>query len=397
MRDIQTLKSEHMPFYYILAGLLWSVGLRYAGTGDVTVSAFLVSYLDRFIKICKLPALRYDAKLARNTIRNCQDLVALACATVMSGTGDLNVMRRLRLLHGRTNADTPYGSHLAAHMALGALFLGAGTFTFSTSNLAIASLVCAFYPLFPVDVTDNKAHLQPFRHLWVLAAEARCIIIREVDTNRPQRVPITLRLRDGTVKSLTAPCLLPELDTISTVETSGTEYWPMTLDLANNPSHLASFKRHQTLYVRKRPPGSTAATTPFSATFLALNDAQSTTLLGARKLFRSIFALPAFRSATGTGLEDLSVVLPSDWRSSVWKDGRGSVVDAKVMLRRDARTGVERDALWNLRVLFRWVEGLEERGVGGSGWLGQEVVKELRGIVEERRRRLATAATAARE
>lgn len=391
MRNITTLKSEHMPFYYILAGLLWSVGLRYAGTGNEKVSAFLLTYLDRFIRICKLTAHRYDAKLARNTIRNCQDLIVLACATVMSGTGDLNVMRRLRLLHGRTNADTPYGSHLAVHMALGALFLGAGTFTFSTSNLAIASLICAFYPLFPVDVTDNKAHLQPLRHLWVLAAEARCIIIREVDTNRPQRVPITLHLRDGTTKSLTAPCLLPELDLVASVETSGAEYWPMTLDLANNASHLASFKRHQTLYVRKRSPGTAANTNTFSATFLALNGAQTTTLVGVRKLFRSVFALPFFQSGNGIGFEDLSIVLPASSRSSVWTDGRGSVVDTKLILRRVAERGMSRDALWNLRILFKWTERMEEMGMGGVGWLGQEVVKELRGIVEERGRRLLTA------
>ncbi|KIW02860.1 uncharacterized protein PV09_05913 [Verruconis gallopava] len=388
MRDIQTLKSEHMPFYYILAGMLWSIGLRYAGSGNKAVSTFLVSYLDRFIRICKLPAHRYDAKLTRNTVRNCQDLVALSCATVMAGTGDLDVMRRLRMLHGRTNADTPYGSHLAVHMALGALFLGAGTFTFGTSNLAIASLICAFYPLFPIDVTDNKAHLQPFRHLWVLAAEARCIITREVDTNRPVRVPLTLKLRDGSSKVLTAPCLLPELETIADVKTSGMEYWPMTLDFQNNPSHLLSFKKHQTLYVRKRPPGN-ANTNTFSATFHSLNDAQTTTLVGARKLFRSVFELPFFKEyGLGTGLEDVSLILPSDDRSSIWQDAGGSVVDMKLMLKKIARGGLDRNALWNLRVLFKWSEMMEEWGHGGMSWLGREVMKDLKGIVEERARRL---------
>jgi anaphase-promoting complex subunit 1 len=388
MRDIQTLKSEHMSFYYILAGLLWSIGLRHAGSGNKTVCTFLVSYLDRFIRVCKLPAHRYDAKLTRTTIRNCQDLVALSCATTMAGTGDLDVMRRLRVLHGRTNADTPYGSHLAAHMALGALFLGAGTFTFGTSNLAIASLICAFYPLFPVDVTDNKAHLQPFRHLWALAAEARCIITREVDTNRPIRVPLILKLHDGTTKSLTAPCLLPELHTIARVETSGTEYWPMTVDFEHNPAHLASFKKHQTLYVRKRPSGSANRNT-FSATFLSLNDAQTTTLVGARKLFRSIFELPFFKEGSFSfGLEDIGLILPGDERSSIWKDARGSVVDTKLVLRKIAKEGLDRNGLWNLRVLFKWAETMDEEGHAGVGWLGQEVIKDLRGIVDERSRRL---------
>ena len=379
MRDVQSLKSEHMPFYYILAGLLWSIALKYAGSGSKNVCTFLVSYLDKFIRVCKLPAHRYDAKLTRNTVRNCQDLVALACATVMAGTGDLDVMRRLRLLHGRTNADTPYGSHLAAHMALGALFLGGGSFTFSTSNLAIASLICAFYPLFPMDVTDNKAHLQPFRHLWVLAADARCVITREVDTNRVIRVPLILKLRDGGQQSLTAPCLLPELATIAQIKTSGTEYWPITLD--------ASFQKHQTLHVRKRPAG-TAHYSKFTSTIISLSDAQTTTLTAARSLFRSIFELPIFRSANFP-LSDIELVLPNDESNSMWQDGRGSVVDTKLMLAKVASEGLYRDALWNLRVLFAWAEGLDEKGVGGVRWLASEVVRELKGIIEERGRRIS--------
>jgi anaphase-promoting complex subunit 1 len=165
----------------------------------------------------------------------------------------------------------------------------------------------------------------------------------------------------------------------------------MTLDLANNASHLASFKRHQTLYVRKRSPGTAADTNTFSTTFLALNDAQTTTLVGVRKLFRSIFTLPFFQSDNGIGFEDLSIVLPPSSRSSVWTDGRGSVVDTKLMLRRVAERSMSRDALWNLRVLFKWTERMEEMGLGGAGWLGQEVVKELKGIVEERGRRLLAA------
>lgn len=249
LRNINKLRSEQMPFFNILAGLLWSVSLKYAGTGDIQVRDFLIRYLDQFIRINKLPALRYDSKLAKNTARNCQDLVALSVATVMAGTGDLDVFRRLRSLHGRIGPDTPYGSHLAAHMAIGVLFIAGGTYTFSTSNKAIASLICAFYPIFPVEVQDSKAHLQAFRHFWVLAAEPRCLVVRDVDTGKAFNSPITVHIKDDTEKKMTAPCLLPELQTIARIETGDPAYWPTTLDFVLNPLHSQHFKRTQSPFL----------------------------------------------------------------------------------------------------------------------------------------------------
>jgi anaphase-promoting complex subunit 1 len=123
----------------------------------------------------------------------------------MAGTGDVAVFRRLRKLHGRIEPDVTYGSHLAAHLAIGVLFMGNGSFTFGTGNLAVASLLCAFYPLFPNTVMDNKSHLQAFRHMWVLAAEARCLVARDVDTHRPCAIPITITLRNG--EELISPLL----------------------------------------------------------------------------------------------------------------------------------------------------------------------------------------------
>lgn len=51
----------------------------------------------------------------------------------MAGTGNLQVMRLIRFLRKRgvgvnqiTGAESSYGSHVAIHMALGFLFIGAG-------------------------------------------------------------------------------------------------------------------------------------------------------------------------------------------------------------------------------------------------------------------------------
>ncbi|KAA6408998.1 MAG: anaphase-promoting complex subunit 1 [Lasallia pustulata] len=290
----RSLNSEDMPFYNIIAGLVFSIGLRYAGSGSFEVRNLLCTYLDQFIRICRLPATNYDSKLTRVTVRNCQGAVALAAASVMAGTGDLLIFRRLRSLHGRTDDDTPYGSHLAAHLAIGVLFLGGGTHTFGTSNLAIASLLCAFYPLFPTTVLDNKCHLQAFRHFWVLATEPRCLIARDIDSHRPVSVRLHITLHSGAELAPTAPCLLPALDTVATVRTTDPDYWSVTLDFAHHAAHRAAFARHQSIYVRRRAAYDAHAAV-FSATLQALNDAQAAQAQLAAQVFDWVFRVPALR------------------------------------------------------------------------------------------------------
>ncbi len=116
------LRSRDLPFFSILAGLCFAIALRFAGSANLKVRDLLVHYLDQFMRIVRLPADKFDAQLARSNARMCMDLVTLSCAVVMAGTGDLVVFRRLRALHGRDDPHTTYGSHLAAHLAIGALF-----------------------------------------------------------------------------------------------------------------------------------------------------------------------------------------------------------------------------------------------------------------------------------
>ncbi|ORY15870.1 hypothetical protein BCR34DRAFT_477125 [Clohesyomyces aquaticus] len=378
LRSIVKLRSDQMPFFNILAGLLWSVSLKYAGTGDLLVRDFLIKYLDQFVRICKLPALRYDAKLARNTVRNCQDLIALSAATVMSGTGDLDVFRRLRGLHGRIGPDTPYGSHLAAHMAFGTLFIAGGTHTFSTSNKAIASLICAFYPIYPSDVQDSRAHLQAFRHFWVLAAEPRCLIVRDVDTGRATSMAIAVTLKSGETKAMVAPCMLPELDLIRSIETTDVSYWPTTLDFVRNEAHLRVFRQDQTVHIRRRA-AHDMYTTPFSATLVALNDAQAARTSHA--LFHWLFELPGLREFEKA---DQGLVLPVDVWSSSWLDTKGTEVDTRLVLGRLARSW-KREDLVTLRGVFEWAEGVGEQQ-GRVRWIGRSVLERLRAGVLERGR-----------
>jgi anaphase-promoting complex subunit 1 len=378
LRELSSLKSEHMPFYNILAGLLWSIGLKFAGSGDLQVRDFLIGYLDQFMRLCRIPALRYDSRLTRNTVRNCQDLVALAAATVMAGTGDLDLFRRLRSLHGRVNPDTPYGSHMAGHMALGALFFGAGCYTFGTNNLAIAALVAAFYPVFPMEVTDNKAHLQAFRHFWVLAAEARCVIPRDTDSNRTINMDLVVRLKDGSNHRIKAPRLLPELNKIAAISTANPEYWPVTLDFEGNPAHLATFQKNQTIYVRRRATLE-SHTTIFTASLLTSNSQRM-----AHKKAEWLFSLPAFETFELTDFGPLF-----DGEANV--DLRGEAIDQMLLLETTAKRGTNKDRLLDLRILLRWADkcAMDDEEIK---WIRREILERWKAMLGERARRRALTA-----
>jgi anaphase-promoting complex subunit 1 len=101
---------------------------------------------------------------------------------VMAGTGDVDCFRLLRVLRKRFEHDMHYGYNMAIHMSLGFLFLGSGAYTFSRNNLAIASLLCSLYPIFPTSPSDNRHHLQALRHFYILAIETRLLQARDIDS-----------------------------------------------------------------------------------------------------------------------------------------------------------------------------------------------------------------------
>ena len=398
LSEIRSLNSEDMSLLNIVAGMCLSIGLRFAGTNNQKARTLLVANLDEYIRICRLPALNYDAKLTRGTVRNCQDVVALAAAAVAAGTGDLEILRRLRSLHGRVDAETPYGSHLASHMALGVLFLGGGCHTFGTSDIAVASLLCAFYPLFPTSVLDNQSHLQAFRHLWVLAIEPRCLIPRDVETRRPISVPIAYTLKDGREETATAPCLLPPLDTLVSVATKSKEYWEVRFDFASNPAHIAAFEKNQTIYLRRRAAYDAPDSGIFMSELQALDDALTTATIAqagsaaaaaSRQLFDWVFDLPALKDLD---VSERAKVLPpaSQTASSLASMGtKGTAVDARLFLEKASVDSGVRDRLWQLRLLFAWMEREERLKIEGGGggrraleerkrsWLKREVVEGL--------------------
>ncbi|CAG8739019.1 20445_t:CDS:2, partial [Cetraspora pellucida] len=83
-----------------------------------------------------------------------------------------------------------YGTHMVTSMSLGFLFLGRGNFTLLTSNKAIAGLIYALFPRYLIESYDSRAHLQAFRHLWVLGIEPRCLVLRDIETREACHIPV---------------------------------------------------------------------------------------------------------------------------------------------------------------------------------------------------------------
>jgi anaphase-promoting complex subunit 1 len=324
----------------------------------------LLYYLDQFIRIARIPStsssqseygsFRYDEELARSNARMCQDVLALSSAIVMAGTGDIPVLRRLRALHGGDNADrqdkpdTPYGSHLAAHLAIGALFLGCGTATFGSSNMAIAALLVAFYPVFPTNVMDNRSHLQAFRHFWVLATEQRCLVVKDVLTNQPVSVPVLIKMKPGLssepILYRNAPCLLPPLDQIESLSTaSAPQYWDVKLDFSNGELR-AAFGKSLSLFLKKRPPREAA----FTSTLRALGkDATRNDPLS------WVFGLDSLQRVTYAEREAIL-------DNSEHDQDTGAAVDARMEMQRGILEGGDRERLEGAKLLFEWASVREK-------------------------------------
>jgi len=152
----------------ICAGQCFAIGLRYAGTRHAEATRTMFHYA----KELRASRSRFG-QTGQTILETCVNVIVLSLALINAGSGDLEAMRLIRTLHKRIKdeASLSYGSHMAVHMALGILFLGGGSSTFdTTSNRAIAVLVTALFPQFPITLDDNRYHLQALRHLYVLAA-----------------------------------------------------------------------------------------------------------------------------------------------------------------------------------------------------------------------------------
>lgn len=245
---------DDLVLFNVIVGACLAMGIKNAGTLNIRARDFILQYLDKFIALSDIKATGVDQESNVIAGRTFLGVLAYASSMIMAGSGDLEVLRRLRRLHYRLHSESTYGDYVAVEMSIGLLFLGGGRSSLHRSNIAICSYVAAFYPILPSSTNDNRSHLQALRHLWVLGAEPRCIIPRESGKSQACLASIRIILRDPDLGHIdcTAPCLLPPLETVASINTIGDEYWPVSLDFQSSQDHLTAFRRNQTIYVKRK-------------------------------------------------------------------------------------------------------------------------------------------------
>ncbi|CAE8731889.1 unnamed protein product, partial [Polarella glacialis] len=195
--------------------------------------------------------------LDRSTLETCQSVTALALGMVMAGTGDLASLCILRSLRKKAAQETGYGVHMATHMALGWVCLGGGRYTFDQEPLSIAALLMAAFPRLPTSLTDNRCHLQAFRHLYVLSARHRCVEAIEVDTKQPVDVHVSLETLGGT-ETTSLPRLMLTSGELKSITLRSERYWPVTIRRAaagDGPASgrwMKALEASRRLYVKRR-------------------------------------------------------------------------------------------------------------------------------------------------
>lgn len=241
----------------IETGACFALSLKSAGLADVEAKQLLLKMYSRFDAQAKTSSsLDYESQIRQTAARTAADMVALCLAVVMAGTGDVEVLKLLRIAHGSSNVKDPYGSHMANHMALGLLFLGGGRFTLGNSDSAIALLLIALYPRFPTSSLDNRAHLQAYRHFWLLAVQPRLLVCQDVDSREVTSIPVNVSVTSGEQSSSSpdtkelqisspTPCHLPPLERVQSISVDSERYYKPSLGLVEGDHYF-------TLYVKRK-------------------------------------------------------------------------------------------------------------------------------------------------
>ena len=206
----------------IIAGSCFSIGLRFSGSQNKGAFTLVFKFLEVFLQLFD-SGRGFDANTGSRTVFTCLQTCLTALCMIMSGSGNLQVLAVIRRLHCLVGPNIDYGQQMAVHMALGLLFLGGCRYSLRNDPEAIAALLAAFYPTYPISSDDNRYHLQAFRHLYVKACEPRLLLTRNVLSYQVEQALVKIVLKetkhyDEFAFETVTPCLVPQLDLISRIE-----------------------------------------------------------------------------------------------------------------------------------------------------------------------------------
>ncbi|SCU93045.1 LAFA_0F14400g1_1 [Lachancea sp. 'fantastica'] len=94
------LDTDSLPQLYCIAGRALAIGLKFASMGDLSIRDHLLFLIDRLLPLyqCSVDA-RLDFQLSIKALNILTGVLLIAVSMVMSGTGDLSVLRRVKFLH----------------------------------------------------------------------------------------------------------------------------------------------------------------------------------------------------------------------------------------------------------------------------------------------------------
>lgn len=263
------ITSDVLPLYYRLAGRCLSIGIKGASSNSLALREGFCKILDMFLPMYQYSLdKRVDSQLLFKGVTSLINVIAISLSLVMSGSGDVEVYKRLRYLHsvshGRnsyiyamhktgeencfeeveeelinaaisdkpknTDHDNHYGKFMMTNMCMGFLFLGLGHYALRTSSIKDLS-----YLLISVLPTFTEPHyLQETKYLWRLAISERFLLVRDATTNEVVKdVPLLVTCTDSRKNILTyemrSPCQLPSFERILCLQVLSPTYYPLTL------------------------------------------------------------------------------------------------------------------------------------------------------------------------
>lgn len=252
--DFDTSEDEcenvQLAFYNMRIGAIFAIGLKFAGSNDRTAKECLLNQLSMIQSKAEVRPITFFDKVRQQALRSAIDTTLTSLAIITAGSGDVEIMKLIRKTLFKSD-QMRYGNYMASTMAMGMLFLGGGRYTLGSSDIAIAALLIAFFPLYPINAQDNRAYLQAYRHFWILAVEARLLSVKDIANGQTSHTPIDILSRKGESDRGETPCVLPEVDQIDTIRIASDRYLHAAVDVKANKRHRRSLLDAQTLFAMR--------------------------------------------------------------------------------------------------------------------------------------------------
>lgn len=382
--SLKILDSDQVSYLNLLGGACLSIAIKYASSGDIVARDTILYFMSELNRYTQLEPTNYDQRIVLRCGYNMQNLLALSVSIVMAGSGDLETLRYLRIMYHDAQSKS-FGSYMAINMALGFLFLGDGQYAFGNSNFAIACLVISIYPIFPSQENENDIHLQALRHLWALSIEPRCLVVRDVVTQKPLKVAVQLQMNSGVSKHMTSPCLLPNIEEISGIETLASDYFKVAVRLDGRFRDL--FRKSMTIYVYKK---SNYEMLKQSVSGLLANESKQMQIRNGEVkvdpmlewfLKGSHFAAISAYERLVMCHEGAECSNQGEWAAQ-YNDNNGlsvfNIIDTKFELQSRAAEPQGFEDLWNLKLLFAYADHL---GTAEMAYVLYEFVQGLKQAV----------------